>query len=125
MFSKGQSDNVCTHFRRGLVARAPDCYLAALGVTLFFRELSIFSMYFWSQNSVDSLFVLNLAFNISKKFTKCRLCLKTEKENRAGNFKQSMGARNRVGKGLLYRPSRLHRLAELISWNKFLGSLRV
>ncbi len=32
----------------------------------------------------------------------------------AGIFKQSMGARNRVGKGLSYRPARLHRLAEFI-----------
>jgi hypothetical protein len=30
------------------------------------------------------------------------------------NFKQSMGARNRVGTGLSYRPARLHRLAESI-----------
>jgi hypothetical protein len=44
---------------------------------------------------------------------------------RAGIFKQSMGARNREGIGLLYRPARLHRLAELISWNRFLGSLKV
>ncbi len=39
-------------------------------------------------------------------------------------FKQSMGARNRVGIGLLYRPAKLHRLAELITWNRFLGSLK-
>jgi hypothetical protein len=32
----------------------------------------------------------------------------------AGIFKQSMGARNRVGTGLSYRPARLHRLAEFI-----------
>jgi hypothetical protein len=37
----------------------------------------------------------------------------------AGIFKQSMGARNR---GLSYR---LHRLAELIPWNRFLGSVKV
>jgi hypothetical protein len=43
----------------------------------------------------------------------------------AGIFKQSMGARNRVEIGLLYRPTRLHRLAELIPWNRFLGSLKV
>jgi hypothetical protein len=43
----------------------------------------------------------------------------------AGIFKQSMGARNRVGIGLSYRPDRLHRLAELIPWNRFLGSLKV
>jgi hypothetical protein len=32
----------------------------------------------------------------------------------AGIFKQSMEARNREGIGLLYRPARLHRLAESI-----------
>jgi hypothetical protein len=36
-----------------------------------------------------------------------------------------MGVRNRVGIGLSYRPARLHMLAELISWNQFLGSLKV
>jgi len=36
---------------------------------------------------------------------------------RAGIFKQSMGARNRVGIGLSYRPARLHRLAKCIPWN--------
>ncbi len=40
----------------------------------------------------------------------------------AGIFKQSMGARNRVGIGLSYRPSRLHNsLAELVPCNRFLG----
>jgi hypothetical protein len=29
-------------------------------------------------------------------------------------FKQSMGARNRVGVGLLYRPAKLHSLSESI-----------
>ncbi len=42
-----------------------------------------------------------------------------------GIFKQSIGARNRVRIGLSYRPSRLHRLAELIHWNRFPGSLKV
>ncbi len=37
--------------------------------------------------------------------------------NRAGIFKQSMGARNQVGIGLSYRPARLHRLVEFIPWN--------
>ncbi|MFN9981334.1 MAG: hypothetical protein ACK53Y_15520 [bacterium] len=36
-----------------------------------------------------------------------------------------MGARNRVGIGLSYRPARLHSLAEIIPWNRFLGSLKV
>jgi hypothetical protein len=36
-----------------------------------------------------------------------------------------MGARNRVGIWLSYRPARLHRLAELIPWNRFLGSLKL
>jgi hypothetical protein len=44
---------------------------------------------------------------------------------RARIFKQSMGARNRVGKGLSYRPARLHRLAEFNPWNRFLSSLNV
>ncbi len=42
----------------------------------------------------------------------------------AGIFKQSMAARNRVGIGLSYWPAKLHRLAELIPWNR-LGSLKV
>jgi hypothetical protein len=40
-------------------------------------------------------------------------------------FKQSMGARNRIKIGLSYRPPRLHSLAELVPWNRFLGSLKV
>ncbi len=32
---------------------------------------------------------------------------------RAGIFKQSMGARNRVGTGLSYRPTRLHSLESI------------
>ncbi len=43
----------------------------------------------------------------------------------AGIFKQSLGARNRVGIGLSYRPARLHSLAELVAWTQFLGSLKV
>ncbi len=43
----------------------------------------------------------------------------------AGIFKQSMGARNRVGIGLSYRLARLHVLAELINWNRCLGSIKV
>ncbi len=43
----------------------------------------------------------------------------------AGIFKQSMGARNQLGIGFLYRPARLHSLAELIPRNRFLGSLKV
>ncbi len=44
---------------------------------------------------------------------------------RAGIFKQSMGARSQVVLGLSYRPARLHRLAESMPWNLFLGSLNV
>ncbi len=36
-----------------------------------------------------------------------------------------MGARNRVGIGLSYRPARLHRLVEFILWDRFLGSINV
>ncbi len=48
----------------------------------------------------------------------------TGKITRAEIFKQSMGAVNRVGIGLSYRPTKLHSLAELIPWNRFLGSLK-
>jgi hypothetical protein len=44
---------------------------------------------------------------------------------RAGIFKISMGARHRLGIGLSYRPARLHRLAELMPWHRFLGSIKV
>jgi hypothetical protein len=40
-----------------------------------------------------------------------------EREHSAEIFKQSMGARNRVGIGLSYRPARLHSLAELAPRN--------
>jgi hypothetical protein len=43
----------------------------------------------------------------------------------AGIFKQSMGARNRVRIGLPYQPAWLQSLAELVPWNRFLGSLKV
>jgi hypothetical protein len=36
-----------------------------------------------------------------------------------------MGARNRVGIGLSCRPARLYRLAVIIPWNRFLGSINV
>ncbi len=42
-----------------------------------------------------------------------------------GISKQFMGARNRVGTGLSYWPTRLHSLAELVPWNRFLGFLKV
>jgi hypothetical protein len=45
--------------------------------------------------------------------------------NSAGIVKQYMGARNRVGIGLPYRPSRLHNLEELVPCNRFLGFLKV
>jgi hypothetical protein len=44
----------------------------------------------------------------------------------AGILEQSMGARNRVGIGLSYRPARLHRLAEMIPWiPRLLKSLKI
>jgi hypothetical protein len=43
----------------------------------------------------------------------------------AGIFKQSMGARNRVGIRLSCRHARLHSLVELVPWDRFLGSLKV
>jgi hypothetical protein len=34
-------------------------------------------------------------------------------------FLNNLWGRNRVGIGLSYRPARLHRLADLIPWNRF------
>jgi hypothetical protein len=47
------------------------------------------------------------------------------KATSAGIFKQSMGSWNRVGIVLPYRPARLHSLAELVPWNRFLGFLKI
>ncbi len=44
---------------------------------------------------------------------------------RAGIFKEAMGARNRGGRGLSYRPARLHRLAEFIPWNQCRGPINI
>jgi hypothetical protein len=54
-----------------------------------------------------------------------RIEANADAQHRAGIFKQSMGARNRVGRGTSYQPARLRRLAELIPWNQFLGSINV
>ncbi len=50
----------------------------------------------------------------------CKYC-----HSRAGIFKKSMGARQRGGIGFSYRPARLHRLAEFIHWNQFLGPINI
>ncbi len=49
----------------------------------------------------------------------------TTRETSAEIFKQSMGARNRLGIGLSYRLARQHSVAELDPWNRFMGSLKV
>ncbi len=43
----------------------------------------------------------------------------------AGIFKQSTGARNRLGIGLSYWPARLHSMEVLEPWNRFLDALKV
>jgi hypothetical protein len=45
--------------------------------------------------------------------------------SRAGIFKQAMGARNRGGIGLSYRPARLNRLSEFTHWNRFPDPIKV
>jgi hypothetical protein len=69
---------------------------------------SIFSSF-----SITQLQGKNVICGFLKEFAgaKAALCIGVIS---AGIFKQSMGARNRVGIGLSYRPTRLHRLAELI-----------
>jgi hypothetical protein len=70
------------------------------------------------------MIILTFAFAFYAVFPSCKpvkmvslLC--------AGIFKQSLGARGRLGIGLSYRPARLHSLAELVPRNRFLGSLKV
>ncbi len=53
------------------------------------------------------------------------LNLVVSKLSSAGIFKQYMEARNRAGRGLSYRPARLHSLAELVRKNRFLGPVKV
>jgi hypothetical protein len=71
-------------------------------------SFTIFSHYLWQQ-CLPFLLAFKSLFGIQ--------C--------AGIFKQSMGARNRVGIGLSYRPARLHTLAELIPWNQFRGPINI
>jgi hypothetical protein len=73
---------------------------------------------YFCKQFVDILFVVQRILQIRR--TSCFVW-----ETRAGIFKQSMGARNRVGIRLLYRPARLHRLAEFIPWNRLPGSINV
>jgi hypothetical protein len=42
-----------------------------------------------------------------------------------GILEHSTGAKNLVGTWLSYRRARLHSLAELIPWQRFLGSLKI
>ncbi len=67
--------------------------------------------------------------NQTKHLVPNRFCYLTfqiwNKRSRAGIFKQSMGARHRVGIRLSFRPVRLHRLTEFIPWNWCLGSINV
>jgi hypothetical protein len=70
-----------------------------------------------TQQNNDEMNFQWTAFWFSKAFCYCEIS--------AGILEQSMGARNRDGIGSLYRPARLHRLAEWIPSNRFLGSLKV
>ncbi len=66
--------------------------------------------------------------NVANLFLQCSLQFSSRrtlrKRTRAGIFK-IYGDRNRVGIGLSYRLARLHSLAELVPWNRFMGSLKV
>jgi hypothetical protein len=66
-------------------------------------------------NSMIESFVLYFIF----------VLLEDVEQSSAGIFKRSLGAGNRVGIGLSFRPARLHSLAELVPWNRLLGFLKV
>ncbi len=80
------------------------------------KSLKIRAQYWHLQNPRQGTDVVHIAFNL--------FIIVQSNWKRAGIFKQSMGARNRVGIGLSYQPARLHRLAESIPWNRFLGSIK-
>jgi hypothetical protein len=48
----------------------------------------------------------------------------SRRDSSAGIFKLTIEARNRVGIGLSHWAAKLHILAVLIPWNRFLGSLK-
>ncbi len=53
------------------------------------------------------------------------ILLSNKSDHQCWNFRTIYGARNMVGIGLSYRLARLHRQAESVSWNRFLGFLKV
>ncbi len=69
----------------------------------------------------DDFFRTTLRFSLEKQY---RQRIQGVATTQCWYFKQSMGARNRVGIGLSYRPARLYSLAELVPWNRFLGPLK-
>jgi hypothetical protein len=85
----------------------------------FFVSFDQFGLYY-------PLVLYNKAYNDVVYYMELTLLNSTV--HRAGILEQSMGARqcrHRVGIGLSYRPARLHRLAEFIPWNRFLGSINI
>ncbi len=90
----------------------------------FKEELMILGPLFWyvSSSNLSNLIVI---LTISSQSVSVHEVKKLTGVFCAGFLKQSMGARNRAGIGLPYRHAKLHRLAELIPWNWFLGSLTV
>jgi hypothetical protein len=91
---------------------------------LYHAELSVLYQYYTGTNLVENRFFCNKRVNVFSFWgSRCPLSsLNSVLINRAGIFQQSIGARNRVGIGLSYRPARIHKLAELVPWNGVLGS---
>ncbi len=80
--------------------------------------ITIFCMFHLEQSyKFKNAIVLSLLFYVHTTFI-------VLKSNRARIFKQPMGARNRVGRGLSYRSARLHRRAELIPRKSILALLK-
>jgi hypothetical protein len=79
---------------------------------------------FFKKQEIDILFVLVSIFGAPRIIYNGESIHRNRQEVRAEIVKQSMGTWNRVGVELLYRPARLDRLAEMVPWNWFLGSLK-
>ncbi len=109
-------------------------YYGTFRTELFFRrrapksqisDIALHSHYLTVQQRFIKRFLFGRTKRMPSLTNKYDISMAIGSEACAGILEQSMGARNRVGIGFFsYRPAWLHRLAELIPWNRFLGSLK-
>ncbi len=99
-------------------------YYLHIGHHLHCNENPIYVFLFWKLRGLSPNFHIHVSL-IDLYIPRIGPHISCRRIGRAGIFKKSMGARHRVGIGLLYRPARQHRLAEFIPWNRFRGPIHV